>query len=104
RREAGVRRFTARPVLMTLPVDPAGSSDSGGLVTRPPPPPPASRLRWFESSSPTDPAFPGGSAWEKFYGPRRPPHKGFPGLTSTHSEFRIIDNNTPPTGHKLRPN
>lgn len=40
RHEAGVRRSTARPVPVTLPVDPAGSSDPGDPVTWPPPPPP----------------------------------------------------------------
>jgi hypothetical protein len=36
----------------------------------------AGRL-WNGSSSPTDPAPPCGSAWEKFYGPKPLRHKGF---------------------------
>src|SRR5215210_3591746 len=31
----------------------------------------------YGSSSPTDPALPGGSAWEKFYAPKTHPRKGF---------------------------
>jgi hypothetical protein len=88
--EAGVRRLTARPVLVTLPVDPAGSYDPHGLVTRPRPPPPASRWWWYGSSSPTDPALPGGSAWEKFYGPAGRARKGCSARTSTYSGFPRI--------------
>ena len=52
-----------RPVLVTLPIDPADSSDPGGPVTWPP-----RRLSQqagrppYGSSSPADPALPGGSA------------------------------------------
>src|SRR5215470_12406219 len=95
RHEAGVRRFTARPVLVTLPVDPVGHFDPDGLVTRPPPPPPASRRWWYGTSSPTDPALPGRSAWEKFYGPGRAGHKGFAARSSTYSEFlRVVHNSS----------
>src|SRR3954453_13740447 len=81
---------------MTLPIDPVVSFDPGSLVTRPPPPPPASRRRWCRSSFPTDPALPGGSAWEKFYGVATEVHKGFERRTSTYSDFLRIVHNPPP--------
>src|SRR4051794_13793368 len=88
---------------MTLPIDPVVSFDPGSLVTRPPPPPPASRRRWCRSSFPTDPALPGGSAWEKFYGVATEVHKGFERRTSTYSDFLRIVHNPPPAPPQPEP-
>src|SRR3954451_9751170 len=76
---------------MTLPVDPAGVRRS--RQPRHPATATSSRqaVRWWcRSSSPTDPALPGGSAWEKFYVLGAPSHKGFRRGTSTYLGFLSV--------------
>src|SRR3954453_5252571 len=55
------------------------------------------------SSSPTDPALPGGSAWEKFYAPEPQHHKAFGHISFTYFEFLWVLHNTSRLLHRRRP-
>ena len=44
----------------------------------------------YGSSSPTDPALPGGRTWGKFYVLKPQAHKGFPGISFTYFWFRRV--------------
>src|SRR3954452_11733588 len=79
---------------MTLPVDPVMSSDPTSLRH----PAGAAPLRQAGealcgSSSPTDPALLGRSAWEKLYAPKAQRHKGFRQTSFTYFEFRRVLHN-----------
>src|SRR3954454_11797530 len=89
---------------MTLPVDPAGVRRS----RQPRHPATATSSRqavrwWYRSSSPTDPALPGGSAWEKFYVLRAQAHKGFRDISFTYFEFRRVVHTACPILHRTCP-
>ena len=89
---------------VTLPVDPVFSSDPGGLRH----PATAAPLRQagealYGSSSPTDPALPGRSAWEKLYAPQAQRHKGFRRISFTYLEFRRVVHNRHRLLHSQRP-
>jgi hypothetical protein len=57
----------------------------------------------YGSSSPTDPALPGGSAWEKFYARNAQCHKGFRRISFTYREFRRVLHNLAPRVHRAHP-
>jgi hypothetical protein len=89
---------------VTLPVDPVFASDPGSLrhpATAAPPRQAGEAL--YGSSSPTDPALLGRSAWEKFYAPKAQCHKGFRRISFTYLEFRRVVHNSRCLLHSQRP-